>query len=752
MPPQLGGYLLYLNGVEVPCLPINVTYGVWQIPEASFSLVPHWLLERLGAEDRVEAVIFFLDTLSDPTEPPVFRLLFEGEITGMAYTNSPHGRAMQFTAAADISILSQMTYQLLSNVDAVAAYASDPAAGVDGIYQPGAFASTFLFQQGLVVPPAGTDHDAPTIQRPFELLYNVVRGMLDTAIPPEQRSVPSINFFARWARKRNFVNRFFALPIFEDVVDGKAGCFPIIKAVQSSSALQTLQTYSMTSLDAGTFWETLQRVIGTVFCEVMMLPTAPLARVRLSDGVVIGDASTPPRENAEPTTPLRLLNYAVKPQMMFSIAPMCNVFFPSQIESLGYSENYISQPTRTYIGDSLISGAMQTPGLAAAALSFGYPKEVDAVLRQKVGGLDSSAGKKQATQASLSGKNMLVFPEEFFKGPVVNRGSVPAWFQLMKNSLAPEVAGPQTEAAAQEGVRLHALMQSYVAYEHFRARYEKRSGNLSLGWNPFVVPGFPCVILDSNESGLHMMGYVTSVTQSLAPGNFSTNVFYSMGRSFPEMFQQLLDAKTAGKTLGAAPEEPIDSVRDTTQDFDKAEQFYNALFYGRQRMPNSRKASFDYRDVLARPDKDGEPQPLTTSTIEGADRVVPRKEWEPVFHHYEYAAQVTTRPICSLEEYVRFIHGGTIPTDPAIVQRGDNRFGDDVVYFARIKKMVQGPGPVPDDSATGVSAGLDAEGNKTAAPTPGKNTVWNEAQTRTDWDARLWAYRKEMYERKAPLE
>ena len=47
-------------------------------------------------------------------------------------------------------------------------------------------------------------------------MYNLVRWMTGSTVPEEQRAVPACNFFSRWARLTNFVNRFVACPVFDD--------------------------------------------------------------------------------------------------------------------------------------------------------------------------------------------------------------------------------------------------------------------------------------------------------------------------------------------------------------------------------------------------------------------------------------------------------------------------------------------------------------------------------------------------------
>jgi hypothetical protein len=644
--PHRGAWLVYLNGIEVPCPSVTVNYGVWMIPEATLSFPPHRLLHRLGAEDRIEVVVFYLDDLADPKNPE-FRLLFEGEILGWSYTSSSSGRQMSFNAIADISIFTQLHYFFLNNIDTVTDYAVTAGAQAGGVSQAGAFYPFSLFKKGLIVQP-GKDKDAnpPDITRPYEIIYNAVRGMVDARLndqKPSRRAVPAINFFSRWVRKRNFINRFAALPLFEDDTSTQTkGAFPILQAVQATTALQTLQNNMAAPIgNAGTIWDVLKETYGHVLFEVAMLPTAPAARVRVvdatpekaSDGTIIGPAGMSLEQVDVFKNPVRLINYFVKPQMFFGIAPTCNVLFPCMNTNYSYSESYLAQPTRTYVNDQFVAGALTHSPFVAAALSFGYPPEVDVILREKTG---APVGKDPATGAvtagkpgntSWSGKNLLVFPEEFFKGPVMSRMPVPAWFTYLKNREGrTNVATTESSKPEdlQEAASLRELMYDYVKYEHYRGRYEKRGGAVNMAWNPYVVPGFPCVIFDHKSSGFHTMGYLSNVSQTLSLGGMSTAVNYSLSRTIPEMLdllnQEMKKLNPTGTknpvVFGSAPLEPISSVRDIIQDFTKAEQFYNALFFQREPMKNGKKASFDFREVLGYARTDGKVDAIKLGNVE----------------------------------------------------------------------------------------------------------------------------------------
>jgi hypothetical protein len=781
-----GAWLVYINGLEIPTTDVTVNYGVWQMPQASFSVPPFRALQRLGAEDKVEVTIFYLDDLADP-ENPEFKLAFEGEITGWSYVNVPGGRAMRFEAVADISIFNQLYFHFLNTVDAIVGSAVDPSAQANQLAQAGVFYPFSLFKKGLISPDK---EQPPDIDRPFELVYNVVKGMLSNKIAPERRTIPAVNYFSRWARKRNFQNRFAALPMFEDEKDGTKGVFPIFEAAQADFALKTVQqNLSATIGNAGNIFQVLQETLGIVYHELAMIPTAPCFRVRLEDGTIIGPASTlPSSPERAAKEPLRLVNYFVKPQMLFGIAPSCNIFFPSMVKSMQYTEDYLNQPTRTYLNDQFLTSMLPQNAFTSAALTVGWPSEVNAVLKQKTGNGDSAT----AADVVSNGKNVLVWPEEFYKGPVVRTAPMPSWFTYLKN----KDPANQVDDSAQTP-RLVQLFELYAKYEHLRSRYEKRGGAIDLVFNPYVVPGFPCVAFDERASSFDVAGYVMSVTQMFSHAGMHTSASYSFGRTLSEMMEEMAqDIGRLGVTLGAGPADPIDSVREISQQPDNAEQFYNALFHGRAETPG-RKASFDLSEIVGyvkdNPDDydqtevdpivlgtqaveagftnaagatDNAGTPEVQNNLDGTKDLGPTKGFQEAFADYDVAMRYIARPICTLREYISFIHGGKSLEE--LIQEGqvsgpddqfsyaelptegeDNtgeRFGS-AVYFSRIKRLRQGPGERPQPEQTGATVS-----NSTATPYTGNPSGVSPTfpQTRADWDTVLEAFRDELYNGLAP--
>lgn len=647
-------YIVYMNGIEVPTKSVSQRYGVWQIPEMSIEMVADPVLTRLGAEDRIQVAVFDLDDVipSNSKETPQFRLFGEGEITGWGYTNTHHERSITFTAVNQFAIFTQLFVQFVTNVDDMLGYYTRPGKDVTvGANVTSELIFPYsLFTKGLVPP---RDTHAPStnastqnpdqINRPFDFLYNVVR-CLTSQVP--ERAVPAANFFSRWARLTNFINRFAGSPVFDEpnisAANPNTNIFPILKALQTTSAVDVITTNLIPQIqNSGSFYDMIQLVYQMVFMEVAMIPTMPLVTVDLATSIVettdfaqhrvvygaeIGGVENPttqtsvpvqksvqldkavPAEQPNPLKPKRIQNYFPKPQFLFGLPPTCNVFFPSQVKMLQYQENYATQPTRLYFNDEVLNRVMkqQNDGLGESmmnALSTAYPPEADAANKARV-----------RNNPKSTGKNFLLFPEEFYKGPVMDRRPIPTWLyflrqneQTKKNKTdgASQTTTPTEPPAAQQDLfdQLRQnnpdVYQLYAGYEYFRERFAQRSGSVTLTWNAYPVPGFPMAVFDQRATRVDLFAYITTVQQAMTHRSRQTTVSFTYARTVQEMFGIMAQTFAEGSpAYGAGPREPVRDIRQVIQSFTDAEAYYQKLFFGNQRLYN-KDAAFDWRKIIA---------------------------------------------------------------------------------------------------------------------------------------------------------
>ena len=459
--PKQAAWLVYLNGVEVPVMGLTASFGVWQIPTATIQLVPHVLLQRIGYEDRIQVQIFYLDEYYDASNPE-FKLLGEFEVVGWSYTNSGASRAMELHCEALPRVFKQLFMYYMSAIDDVVV-AGLPATGTNAnvisdtmVYYPAS-----LFLHGLIRPhtkssgdrgTAITDEGADFIKSPFEFISNLFVGLLgpidneqedpSTAdpgkLPLNAASAPGRNFFARWFQMTDFVRRWGGLPgIDDDDAKKEKGCFPLLRATQSTDVMRAIQVQIGQSVGhSGSIWDIFKMVYETMQMEIAMIPAPAVVRLKkgsmlLSDkqGPLRGKNGNLLRDSGKDYT--ALMQNFVKPRCIFGIPPRCNMIFPSMVNQYAFTETYSEQPTRVYLGERELSRyiAAQAEGsvqkLVSETLTTGYPP----VVKQRM--KDYILDPKQNT------KNFLIYPEELYKGPVTRQINAPPWlFQLEKMSEA----------------------------------------------------------------------------------------------------------------------------------------------------------------------------------------------------------------------------------------------------------------------------------------------------------------------------
>ncbi len=467
--PRLMLPLCYINGIEIPIKGASVSYGVWTPPTASVELVPDVTMRDIGHEDRVRVTLFYLDTHRAELNKsaPQWRLLFDGEIQRVSFSASKGQTSMTIQCADLINGLQHMRMFFLMSIsnlvtqNVTAGIPDNPNSAITGHH----FAPTFpasLFFQGLD-PLKNTP-----IRRPYDLIENMFRALVSgndfpdqvrqelskalgrEVTPAEAKSTTSMHWFARWARRSEFMRRFSPLPVFEDYND-KTGVFPILRAIQNQHVIDSIRQLAERVNDAGSLYDLIQQLFTTMYYELQMLPTAPLVRQDYLTGRVLGPME--PGKQLQKVTPydrrsLRLLQNVSKPQVLFGVAPACNVFWPSTITSFNISRDMSQQPTRLVISEgnlfTVLNGGppeQNQTEFINAAMAVAYPPIAQEQLDRRLG----RAGYTRNVLANPH--NYLVFPEEFFRGPHYATRPIPPWFMYLQHAAPVPEDGTPPEAA-----------------------------------------------------------------------------------------------------------------------------------------------------------------------------------------------------------------------------------------------------------------------------------------------------------------
>lgn len=742
--PHEGSYVVYLNGIEVPVQSVQVRMSVNATPSAMIELVPDPTMQRIGAEDRMEVAVFYLDDIYPNVvklnSKPDFRLLYEGEVLGWSYTTSPAGRRISLKSMNFLKILYDLHPNYITGPEKLAMSVANPPAGEKATFITNA--QCFPWNRFFY----GFDQArAQLIKRPYDLIVNILNACMGVEENEKLGSSISINFFARYMRRISFINRFLPSPILETEVlqaDGPEGVFPILRAVRDTKVIETL-VRGAARAGAAPIWPTLQQMFLQMYYETLSITTAPIAQVdRVPDSEDNGTVLGPPQfkfsedpdkkaqrtaeENRaideqashlatqelealsatttledpdaefnslfeqfrneltqgsvqQPVDPLRpncILNYTTKPQWLFGIVPSCNVIFPSMIQQYTFDEDYASQPTRLYANDmwyaEMTSGNNPLQS-ALSTLRAGYPPQIQRELDKRYG--VSAAG--ISGNVAVSGKNLLVWPEEFYKGPKTASIRLPNWFETLaqfsqtrqtsdqqnaaaalkqlkavkekseqdaliqkfidQGLLPPQVKDPASQKAEQQtytvskveeilrvrvnekNVIINLMRKGYARYEYYRQRALFRSGAVIMTFNPYIVPGFPVFIFDDMASGQHALGYVTDVVHNLTKNSWSTEITFTFGQTLDEFMQELFDARVGNTVYGvlenqaSAPVNPIEALREVTQEQSFAEDYFSLLFHQGSEYPGVKSAAFDFDRAIRLELPSGETHPFSSA-------------------------------------------------------------------------------------------------------------------------------------------
>jgi len=744
---QQAGWVAYINGLEVPFVSAQMTWEVWAKPRLQLQLFPFRKLQRLGFEDRLQVVLFYLDNHYDP-DNPTLRLLGEFEVKGYTYTNNTRNRSVTLNCEGHVSIFEQLYFFYMSSlVDMAEGLSATRSQSPETVTQAKPLYPASLFRDGLINKDEGD-----LIKRPTDFVTNIFRALLwpvgeetelGGQLPAEATAIPGKNFFARWLNMCRFHRRWASLPLLEDNPDDS--CFPLLKAVQDTTALSALQQQIGSSIgSSGTAWDLLRKVLGYMYMEVTPIPAPPAVPVRKGTGKVQPHEPSP-KYGSELFT--SILSYTVKPQCFFGLPPLCNVIFPSMVKNFSYQENYAQQPTRTYIGEAYVANLITSAKtgvdtLTKQLLTTAYPPAVRKKLHQAISG------------EKVNSKNFLLYPEEFFKGPQTQRTNAPPWLYLLSQQYKGSESAEEV-SNAREGA-LGTLFDKYAEYEHFRTRYASRVGGVSMLFNPYVVPGYACMVFDREAEGFHSLGYVQSVSHTCTAGTgggaMSTEVNVGFMRTLHESVQQLHDEESASHGFDISPPEPIEEVRDIFQKRDRANEFFNALLH--RGAPKSGASVFAWRELVEFVEPDGATVSPYADPIYITDdvKVVPKDNVARLFEDANRALQFVARPACTLREYVEEYHGKPIEEllEQGVVRGPVKAFHSDVkdakkeqgaVFYGRIYDLVEGPGEPPGEEVTAV-------GDEEADFIP-KSEQWTMAspetgvaQTRENWSKVLEEYRK----------
>ncbi len=159
-------YLLYLAGVEVPCVSVQINGGTSLDSSAVATIPPHPIMSNFGEGDKVQAAIFYLDSWHH-RESPTWCLLYEGYVAGIQYSSTPMRKEIAISIRPNMAVLGNLFLEFLSGGDT----SSGKSLGKAGKVIPNQITLKGKYPGRLFT--VGLD-DKTQIRTPYEFFQNIV--------------------------------------------------------------------------------------------------------------------------------------------------------------------------------------------------------------------------------------------------------------------------------------------------------------------------------------------------------------------------------------------------------------------------------------------------------------------------------------------------------------------------------------------------------------------------------------------------
>lgn len=229
----------------------------------------------------------------------------------------------------------------------------------------------------------------------------------------------------------------------------------------------------------------------------------------------------------------------VKPETLFVNAPSCNLVFPVIKSQISYTRSFKQEPTRLIqISDpvaALQGAANPTP---TQLLCMMFTEQEDSGTTRNGLPMYKQYVMSLGEHSNLTDKvHPMTNLTEYEKANGIrcstsNKGA--DLYLFLKSDLAASAQSADDEqyviSLASDTSDMSGVgntLAKLARYELLRQRYVTRTGSIEMYFNPYIVPGFPFVSIETTENGLNIYGYVTSVVHSFTDRSWSTTVNFN---------------------------------------------------------------------------------------------------------------------------------------------------------------------------------------------------------------------------------
>jgi len=598
-------YKVYIAGEYAPAMNVIAKSGIFSFSEATITLYANKHIMDLGEGDRVPVQIFYLDVFD--SEGAEYKLMFEGEIVNINYTRTPSNVGIQISAVSHFEILAQLFKKLFQSLDQQvtdslsrnsnlivdnslnleALLGNELITNVSDIDLAGKSLETLLSKSSMLRRFPKANGKNGYIRRPFVLLRNILFDIVNGSTIRDKTKSDVQLFLRSFISKRNIYRTIFASPILEDSsfstgTSATATANTILSAVNSQltinmvlTGLSKLQS-QLAGANAFSYWQLITQVYSVIMYEVLQPVCPPFLKA---------DVYGVPQDLDEPTYS-GMMHILTKPVINFGIPPICNTIFPCMINTISYSNDHFTAPTRCFLGNpsSIVNQLGSSSGVRQNAIqqivlnnsSTVSPGDLRGTLKNNARLLN----KKLLWDTS---KSNYKFNAEFFKGPItLNSHDAPAWIQYAKRYISQEMPKESKDKGtnktrnefAQSSNQLDSVINIYSDNIFELEQASRKTINIELKFNPYIMAGFPMVIIDNIEYRSYYLAMPVAVTHSLSTNGAFTSVALSNVISFPEAY---VYEKKGDYDLG--PIHISAQVADIFNSYSGANSYYSQLLY-----------------------------------------------------------------------------------------------------------------------------------------------------------------------------
>lgn len=271
------------------------------------------------------------------------------------------------------------------------------------------------------------------------------------------------------------------------------------------------------------------------------------------------------REGEEDKPPF-VMNQLFRPDVWFVAPPRCNVLFPEQYVTFNFGRNYMGEITRLLLrthssffgSDILFDNFYYAPALPGEKSKSKKGKKVPGLVEK--------------SYLKLVDSRRDVMEHELYTGVIPK----------FERAGSHKVLGLRTGSTLAGGRKI-GYAQRLANFLFFKYRYAARQASVIGPFNPYVVPGFPLLVLDKpvddeqseeivkalseysgdlssikKKTGTHYLGLVAGLAHNINQGGGTTQIQLQYCRTHREEVEALgadIIKNTAKKTSGKKPEE-----------------------------------------------------------------------------------------------------------------------------------------------------------------------------------------------------